>query len=76
MLEAKWIRRYAQNLNTGFAIEWTKKGENAIGAVFAIFQDLGSEKVDPQVWWALVAISDGIFGPDGYGLLDSGVTNL
>ena len=62
MVEAKWVEKYAED-PTGFAVKWTQKGESEIMALLAAFQNLGPQKLNPDLWWAIAAIASGLCGP-------------
>jgi hypothetical protein len=70
LLAAKWVSKYVQNVNTGFAVQWTEKGENGIRAIFATIQDLGPNKLNQDLWWSVMTIANQIFGPEGKGIVD------
>jgi hypothetical protein len=76
MVAAKWVKKYAQNINAGFAVQWTEKGESAIRAIFSTIQDLGPNKLNPDLWWSVMTIADQIFGPDGKGILNLDTTEI
>lgn len=76
MISAGWVKQYAQNIKTGFAVQWTQKGENGIRAIFATIKDLDPKKLNRDVWWSVMTVANQIFGPNGKGVVDLDTTEL
>ena len=76
MVKAGWIRKYARNVKTGFAIDWTEQGEAAIATVYMALDELGPKNMNQILWWAVGTISMMRFRERNPGFLDFGITEL
>ena len=66
MVEAKWISEYARD-SKNTAIKWTEDGKKLIAAIYMAVQELGPEKLNFELWWAVALISHLRFRPGGGG---------
>ena len=73
MVEAGWVSEYARDAKHT-AIQWTEDGKKIIGAVYMAVQELGPEKLNFELWWAVAFIAHMRFLPGGPGFRDFGIT--
>jgi hypothetical protein len=70
IIQADWVKRYVHDLNKGIVIEWTRKGETRMRAIFGATPELPPRELNADVWWSLLVIAHEVLGPEGKGFTD------
>ena len=52
MVKARWVKQYSQSAK-GLRVDWTDRGKLAMDAVGYVIEDLGPERLNQQLWWAV-----------------------
>jgi hypothetical protein len=52
MVKARWVKQYRQSTK-GLRVDWTGRGKLAMDALGYVIEDLGSERLNQQLWWAV-----------------------
>ena len=72
MVEAGWITKYVRDPEN-MTVHWTEPGKQAMAGIFMSLQELGPEKLNQELWWAVAFIAHLRFGPGGGGFRDIGI---
>ena len=52
MVKARWVKQYSQSAK-GLRVDWTDRGKLAMDALGYVVEDLGPERLNQQLWWAI-----------------------
>jgi hypothetical protein len=52
MKKARWVKQYDQSAK-GLRVDWTDRGKLAMDALGYVIEDLGPERLNQQLWWAV-----------------------
>ena len=52
MVKARWVKQYGQSAK-GLRVDWTDRGKLAMDALGYVIEDLGPERLNQQLWWAV-----------------------
>jgi hypothetical protein len=52
MVKARWVKQYGQSAK-GLRVDWTDRGKLAMDALGYVIADLGPERLNQQLWWAV-----------------------
>ena len=52
MVKARWVKQYGQSPK-GLRVDWTDRGKLAMDALGYVIEDLGPERLNQQLWWAV-----------------------
>jgi len=52
MVKARWVKQYDQSAK-GLRVDWTDRGKLAMDALGYVIEDLGPERLNQQLWWAV-----------------------
>ena len=56
MVKARWVKQYDQSAK-GLRVDWTDRGKLAMDALGYVVEDLGPERLNQQLWWAVGTIA-------------------
>ena len=57
MVKARWVKQYGQSAK-GLRVDWTDRGKLAMDALGYVIEDLGSENLNQQLWWAVGTLAN------------------
>ena len=52
MVKARWVKQHGQSAK-GLKVDWTDRGKLAMDALGYVIEDLGPERLNQQLWWAV-----------------------
>ena len=56
MVKARWVKQYGQSAK-GLRVDWTDRGKLAMDALVYVIEDLGPEKLNQPLWWAVETLA-------------------
>ena len=64
MVKAGWVIQPSRSVK-GFGVDWTDRGKLAMEALGYMIEDLGPEKLNQQLWWAVGTLANMKFTSPG-----------